>query len=372
MQDFNTTFPHFLERCLDLKGIVTPIAYLLLTGGLIVTILTTHRSGSSSFRIFGRIILLTAFIVFLPTWGNWIVSVVDDTVKNVLKVDPSKIFDQYNAALELKKSAGVDKHWWEKLMDWRAAPLEWVTTAFFFYLGWLASALMWWAYILQSAILFMGYALSPIFIGFLAFPSVQEVGRRYLLHLTGVMLWPLGWGLAGLITEGMIDFMTDRSFLRPSELLGNEAYSLQNFMGIAFLGIWIVFSTIAAPVMLQRAIQTGSAVAANLLGGAFAAGRAGLSAGSSTFVAAGMGKSGARLLSAGGAAIVSAGETVMGAGLNNGGSLVGSLAQIRAFQEPATNARAGKGRRFPQNDPTGDKTVEALLQSTRNPYSTLK
>jgi hypothetical protein len=38
MQDFNTTFPHFLERCLDLKGIVTPIAYLLLTGGLIATV----------------------------------------------------------------------------------------------------------------------------------------------------------------------------------------------------------------------------------------------------------------------------------------------------------------------------------------------
>lgn len=369
MQDFNTTFPHFLERCLDLKGIVTPIAYLLLTGGLIVTVLTTHRSGSASFRIFGRIILLTAFIVFLPTWGNWIVSVVDDTVKNVLKVDPSKIFDQYKAALELKKSAGVDKHWWEKLMDWRAAPLEWVTTAFFFYLGWLASALMWWAYILQSAILFMGYALSPIFIGFLAFPSVQEIGRRYLLHLTGVMLWPLGWGLAGLITEGMIDFMTDRSFLMPSELLGNEAYSLQNFMGVAFLGIWIVFSTIAAPVMLQRAIQTGSAVTANLLSGAFAAGRAAFSAGTSTFAAAGMGKSGAGLLQAGVVAAASTAETAIGAGVNSGGSLVGSLAQIRAFQEPSAIAAKSRGRRFPQNDPTGDRTVEDLLRRTRNPYS---
>jgi hypothetical protein len=370
MQDFNTTFPHFLERCLDLKGIVTPLAYLLLTGGLIATVLTNHRSGSAHFRIFGRIILFTAFIVFLPTWGNWVVSVVDDTVKNVLKVDPSKIFDQYNAALELKKSAGADKSWWEKIMDWRAAPIEWISTAFFFYLGWVASAIMWWAYMLQNAILFMGYALSPIFIGFLAFPSVQDVGRRYLLHLAGVMLWPLGWGLAGLITEGMIDFMTDRSFLRPSELLGNEGYSLQNLMGLAFLGIWILFSTIAAPVMLQRAVQTGASAAANLLGGAFGAARAAFGAGTSTFAAAGMGRSGVGLASAGAVAAASAAETVIGAGLNNGGSLVGSLAQIKAFQEPAmSRARSGARQRFPQNDPTGDRTVEDLLRRTRNPYS---
>lgn len=40
MQDFNTLFPDFLERCLALKGIVTPLAYLLLTGGLIATVPT--------------------------------------------------------------------------------------------------------------------------------------------------------------------------------------------------------------------------------------------------------------------------------------------------------------------------------------------
>jgi hypothetical protein len=370
MQDFNTTFPHFLERCLDLKGIVTPLAYLLLTGGLIATVLTNHRSGSAHFRIFGRIILFTTFIVFLPTWGNWVVSVVDDTVKNVLKVDPSKIFDQYNAALELKKSAGTEKSWWEKIMDWKAAPLEWISTAFFFYLGWLASAIMWWAYMLQNALLFMGYALSPIFIGFLAFPAMHEVGRRYLLHLVGVMVWPLGWGLAGLVTEGMIDFMTDRSFLSQS-VLGSEGYSLQNLMGLAFLGIWILFSTIAAPVFMQHAIQSGAAAAAGLLSGAFGAARSAFSAGSSTFAAAGMGKTGGGLVQAGVVAAASAAETVAGAGLGNGGSLVGSLAQIRAFQEPAiTRAKSGSRQRFPSNDPTGDRTVEDLLRKTRNPYST--
>ncbi len=91
--------------------------------------------------------------------------------------------------------------------------IEALMSVVFIILGWLASTIEWWAYILQSAILFIGYALSPIFIGMLAFPSLQNVGRNYLLNLLGIMIWPLGWGVAGLITQGMISFMTDQSFL---------------------------------------------------------------------------------------------------------------------------------------------------------------
>lgn len=368
MQDFKSMFPHFLQSCLDLKRVLTPIAYLLLTGGLMATVITTHRSGSANLRTFGRMIIFTAFLVFLPTWGNSLVSFVDDTVKNILKADPSKVFDQYNAALELKKAAGANKNWWEKIMDWRAAPLEWITTAIFFYLGWLASAIMWWAYILQSAILFMGYALSPIFIGFLAFPAVHESGRRYLLHLVGVMLWPLGWGFANLITQGMIDFMTDRSFLVPSEILGNQSYTLQNLMGLAFLGVWIIFSTITAPLFIQRAIQTGAPAAANLLSGAFGAARAAFSSGASTLAIAGQGQSGGGLLKAGAVAAATAGETLAGFATGNGGSLIGSLAQTKSSQSSGVN-RPSKRQPFPKNDPTGDKTVATMLRKTQNPYS---
>jgi hypothetical protein len=343
---------------------------LLLTGGLIASVISSNRSGGAHFRIVGRVLLLTVVIAFLPTWGNGVVSAVDDTVKNVLHVDPSQIFDQYNTALELKKAASdsTNKSWWEKLMDWRAAPLEWVLTAFFYYLGWLASAIMWWAYILQSAILFMGYALSPIFIGFLAFPVVQSIGRRYLLQLTGVMLWPLGWGLAGLVTEGMINFMTDRTFLNSGSPLGNDGYSFQNFVGVAFLGVWIIFSTIAAPVFIQRAILTGDSAASNLLGGAFRAGRSALATGASTLASSGA-TSGVGLAAAGVIATAAAAETVMSSGLNSGGSVIGSLAQMRPFQRSATSQPRPGGRRFPANDPTGDKTVEDLIRRTRNPHS---
>jgi hypothetical protein len=155
----------------------------------------------------------------------------------------------------MKKSTDGNTSWWEKLINFPSI-MEALVSGVFMILGWFASAIEWWAYILQTAILFIGYSLSPIFIGMLAFPSLQQTGRNYLLNLVGVMIWPLGWGVAGLITQGMIDFMTDQSFLSSSSA-PNTLYSLQNLMGLAFLGIWIIFSTIAAPVAIQKAIATG-------------------------------------------------------------------------------------------------------------------
>jgi hypothetical protein len=101
MGDFNSMFPNFLTQCLSLKTLLTPVAFLLITGGLIASTIAHHRSGNAQLQAIGKVIVLIMLIVFLPTWGNQIVSIVDDTVKNVLKVDPAKIHDQYQAALQI-------------------------------------------------------------------------------------------------------------------------------------------------------------------------------------------------------------------------------------------------------------------------------
>jgi hypothetical protein len=369
MGDFNSMFPNFLTQCLSLKTLLTPIAYLLITGGLIASTIAHHRSGNAQLQAIGKVIVLIMLIVFLPTWGNQIVSIVDDTVKNVLKVDPAKIHDQYQAALQLNNSSNGNTSWWDKLFNLTTSFVECLMSVAFIILGWLASTIEWWAYILQSAILFIGYALSPIFIGMLAFPSLQNVGRNYLLNLLGIMIWPLGWGVAGLITQGVIGFMTDRSFLSSQSASGEIGYSLQNFMGLAFLGIWIIFSTIAAPVIIQKAIATGNSAASSLFSGAFSAGRAAAKTGASTFADGGAtGIKGA--IAAGAMATAAAGESLATSSMGAGGdSLLGSLAQTnnRAHERARDREEQKQQRGFPPNDPTGDKTVAGLLDKSRNP-----
>ena len=363
-------FPNFLTQCLSLKTLLTPIAFLLITGGLIASTIASHHNGNAPLHAIGKVIVLIMLIVFLPVWGNQIVSIVDDTVKNVLKVDPAKIHDQYQAALQLKKSSDGNQSWWERIFNFPSITEALMSVAFII-LGWLASTIEWWAYILQSAILFIGYSLSPIFIGMLAFPSLQNVGRNYLLNLLGIMIWPLGWGVAGLITQGMIDFMTDQSFLSSQSISGTAGYTLQNLMGLAFLGIWIIFSTIAAPVAIQKAIATGNSAVSSLFGGGFAAGRAAATAGATTLAdggAAGIKSA----IAAGAMATAAATESLATASMNDGhggGSLIGSLAQMnnRAQERASGKGEQNQPRNFPPNDPSGDKTVAGLIDKSRNP-----
>ena len=367
MGDFNTMFPNFLNQCLSLKTLLTPVAFVLITGGLIASTIASQHNGAAQLQATGRIIIFVMLLVFLPAWGNEIVSIVSDTVTNVLKVDPAKIHDQYQAALQFKKSSDGNQSWWEKLIHFPNI-MEGIISAVFIVLGWLASVIEWWAYILQTAILFIGYAISPIFIGMLAFPSLQSTGRTYLLNLLGVMLWPLGWGVAGLITQGMIDFMTDQSFLSSAAASGTALYSLQNLMGLAFLGIWIIFSTIAAPVVIQKSVGRGESAASQFFKGGFGAGRAAATTGATTLASSGAaGIKGA--IAAGAVAAAAGTESLAGASVNEGrdsGSLIGSLAQMnnRAHERERDSAEP-KQPSFPPSDPSGDKTVAGILDKNR-------
>ncbi len=82
-----------------------------------------------------------------------------------------------------------------------------------------------------------------------------------------MLLWPLGWAVAALITQGILDFMTDPSFkyIDPSATL----YTLQASVGVAVLAFWIVFSTVAAPLVIQKVIAHGELAGGQLISGAF-------------------------------------------------------------------------------------------------------
>lgn len=357
MGDFNSLFPSFLSLCLSLKTLLTPVAFLLLTSGLIASTIAHHRSGNAQLQAIGRTIVFIMLIVFLPTWGNQIVTTIGSLVTDTLKVDPAKIHDQYQAALQMKKSPAGDQSWWEKLFTLPSL-IESLISVIFMMLGWLASVIEWWAYILQTAILFVGYALSPIFIGMLAFPSLQSTGRNYLFNMLGVMIWPLGWGVAGLITQGMISFMTDQSFLSDPNATG-IAYSLQNLMGLAFLGVWIIFSTIAAPVAIQRTMTTGSSAISGMLGGAASAAQKAAQAGATAF--AGNATSGMRSA----IAFAAASETLVNSSLGENSSVISSLAQMNSRNIGQESERPKENTSktiFPADDPTGDKTVAKMFE----------
>jgi len=66
--------------------------------------------------------------------------------------------------------------------------------------------------------------------------------------IAGVLRLPLGWRAASLLTAGLIDLMSDQSFLAP-EKSGGAGYGSQNLMRLD--RGWII---------IQKAISTGAQV----------------------------------------------------------------------------------------------------------------
>src|SRR5580658_10158735 len=321
MATFDSIFPTFLAKCGELHTLLLSVAFALFIVGVIVTV--AHGfSDKVLLRLLSRLLLLTSLLVFLPAWGNQIQNLLQTSILSGLGVDPANVYQQFNQLLIIKRDPATTSSWWNVMSQLHNFTTDLIISAVLWLVGQFASLMMFWAYIFQTIILNLGYALSPLLIGFMAIPALKHTGNRYLTNLVGVLLWPLGWAVAALVTQGILDFMTDPSFqyFDPTSTLPD----LQKTIGVAAVSVWIIFSTIAAPIVMQKVIATGALAGGDLLsGGARAAVQTATGAVGGAVVAA---PSGMPLATAGAAGLAGALSLVStSGGVGNAGSLVTGL-----------------------------------------------
>ena len=355
MATFDSIFPTFLAKCADLHTLLLSVAFALFITGVIVTVFRkfTHRS---ALDLLLRLLLLTSLLVFLPAWGNAIQSLLQNSVLSGLGVDPTLVYQQYNQLLVTKMAASSSStSWWDVVGQLKSITVDLIVTAVLWLVGQFASLMVFWAYIFQKIILNLGYALSPLLIGFMAIPALKHTGSRYLLNLVGVLLWPLGWAVAALVTQGILDFMTDLSFLviDPTASL----YSLQNLVGLAVVAFWIIFSTVAAPVIIQNVITHGIQAGGPLLAG-----------GISSFLQTAATTAGAAASAAPiGLPAVTAGAAGM-AGLLSTMSSAANMGSAGAIIIAGSGLPPRSARGRPGDDITGDKAVRDLIAKSKPNY----
>ena len=354
MPTFESLFPTFMQKCAELHELLRIVAFMLLIVGTILFVVHGF-SGKTLMLHMVRLFILTALLVFLPQWGNQVQSLVQTSILNGLGVDPSNVQDQYNQLLVIKRDTGSDHSWWDILGDISGFTVEILISGILWLVGEFASLLLFWAYIIQKFILFSGYALSPLLIGFMAIRPLRSIGGRYLMNIVGVLLWPLGWAVAALITQGILDFMTDPAFrfIDPTASL----YSLQATVGVVVVAFWIVFSTISAPLVIQKVIASGELAGGQLIAGAF----------SSFFQTAATTAGAAAVASTTGIPLLTAGAAGMAAVLSTMSSAAGhGSAGAIIIAGSGLPPRSARGR--PGDDITGDKSVRELIAKTKGHY----
>lgn len=352
MATFDQLFPTFLDRCADLREVLFVVAYALLIVGILLTAMRRPSVRAWS-RYLVRISVVMSLLVLLPDWGDAAQEIVSVAVTDTLKANPDQIFQTYQDALNVKRAEEGRKGLWDLMAEGTSWVVNSVIAGLLWLLAYGASLFLFWAYILQKVILNVGYGLSPILIGFLAVPALGSTGARYLLNLGGVILWPLGWGVAALISQGIIDFMTDQSFLSIDPT--SSLYSLQNLLGLSILSFWTIFSTCAGPIVIQKVLFYGSEAGGQLLSGGI--GTFLQMSATTAGAAATASPAGNRFLSAAAAGTAAALSSVsLSAGMGSAGAII-----IAGSGLPPRTAR---GR--PGDDITGDKAVRDLIAVSRN------
>jgi hypothetical protein len=353
MATFDSIFPTFLAKCGELHTLLLSVAFALFVTGVIVTVSQrfTHRV---LLNLLMRLLLLTSLLVFLPAWGNQIQSLLQNSILSGLGVDPSQVYQQFNQLLVIKRDP-AQTSWWNIMAQLHNYTTDLIITALLWLVGQLASLMMFWGYIFQKVILNMGYALSPLLIGFMAIPALKQTGVRYLLNLVGVLLWPLGWAVAALVTQGILDFMTDPTFqyLDPTSTLPD----LQKTIGVAAVGFWIIFSTVAAPIIIQHVVASGVQPGSQLLSG-----------GASSFLQTAATTAGvAAVASPTGLPLATAGAAGMAALLSTA-STAGGLGSAGAIIIAGSGLPPRSARGRPGDDITGNKAVRELIAKSKPNY----
>jgi hypothetical protein len=354
MATFDSIFPTFLAKCGDLHTLLLSVAFALFIVGIIATV-QQRASHKSILNLLLRLLLLTSLLVFLPGWGNTLQNLLQNSILSGLGVDPSQVYQQFNQLLVIKRDPATQSSWWNIMSQLHNFTTDIIITALLWLVGQLASLMMFWGYIFQTVILNIGYALSPLLIGFMAIPALKHTGNRYLMNLLGVLLWPLGWAVAALVTQGILDFMTDPTFayLDPTSTLPD----LQKTIGVAAIGFWIIFSTVASPIIIQNVVAHGIQAGSALLAGGVSSF---LQTSATTAGAAATASSTGIPAVTAGAAGVAALLSTMSSAANMGSA--GAIIIAGSGLPP----RSARGR--PGDDITGNKAVRDLIAKSKPNY----
>ena len=84
MAPFETIFPTFLQKCAELHDLLQVVAFMLFIVGTMLFVLHGFSAKTMTLHLV-RIMILTALLVMLPTWGNQVQGILQSSILPVLQ-----------------------------------------------------------------------------------------------------------------------------------------------------------------------------------------------------------------------------------------------------------------------------------------------
>ena len=268
MDDFDNLFPTFKANVADLHEGLLVFAYLTLVLGLL---LAAYRGMFGNITEVVRALVAVAILsVTLGYIDDWVFdsgNLVNDFIIDGLNTDPRETHTRFGELLANPADADDDRSWYDRIFDAQTAMAEWLAKGIIWLAAKAAWVIVWWAYFIHKAIVYFGVALAPIFLPMLMLNATRGIAVRYVMGLLSLIMWPLGWAVANLMTQSLMEAAADRTLYEFGGVLGQASYGPQMLIFILIASIWLVASTIGAPIIMSRVLTSGAQIGAALLGG---------------------------------------------------------------------------------------------------------
>ena len=268
MDDFETVFAGFKNTVQAFHEQLLPFSFFAMVLGLL---LAAYRGMFGNLaeilRALIAIAVLSVALNYVDDWTFRLGNIINDYIIVEMDTDPRETHTRFGELIADPISEGEERSWFDLIFDTNATISQWRAEA----LIWIASKvtwiIVWWAYMIHKAILYLGVGLAPIFLPMIMLNATRGISTRYLLGLFSLLLWPLGWATANLMTQALMEAAADRTLFEYGGVAGKAIYGPQMIFFILLASIWLVASTIGAPFIITRVLTTGSQIGAALLGG---------------------------------------------------------------------------------------------------------
>lgn len=255
MPAFEQAFPGFVSSCIRLHDQLTPVALAVLVLSFAFFFWAAPPQPLELVKFIVKLFLIVLLITHADALINSAQTAIKSFVDSNVDARPENVAELYKQKFSEAQSDPElkDQGFWDMLFS--ANFFEAIMYAVLLCVSWIAMAVLFYIYILQKVVLLLCWVLSPLFFACFAIPTLSGLALRHILRIAGVVMWPLGLALAATVTQGLLDAQTNQRFFALGPVTGSFGYALQNLFAVAAVGLWILFSTVLAPLFIQRLVS---------------------------------------------------------------------------------------------------------------------
>jgi len=243
MTDTNieTSFPALFQQALEFHDTIKPIAILLVTFGLIIRGFQGMKGDIN--RVWEGVVTTVIIAILIPTLPEIInqMQLAAYSLVEVTGANPSATGEKFGNLI-VGETSDEDVGFIDIILHERGGIGRALIYSLLHVVSFFALVIQYIFFIAQQFLITYGIALSPVFLAMFMSESLKGIAVKYFLGLVAVIMWPLGWGLADIVT---------------SEWLERAAGSSTIFSVVA-ISVWLLLTTIASPLVMNIVVTNGA------------------------------------------------------------------------------------------------------------------